>query len=67
LTVPAIVLTAKRAWALTEAAYARGFDSPRRRPYRRLTMRPLDWVLISATVVISVLLIASKRILFPFG
>jgi energy-coupling factor transporter transmembrane protein EcfT len=67
LTVPAIVLTAKRAWALTEAAYARGFDSPHRRPYRRLTMRRLDWVIMSATVAISVLLIASRGILFPLG
>ena len=28
LTVPAVVLTTRRAWAITEAAYARGFDSP---------------------------------------
>jgi energy-coupling factor transporter transmembrane protein EcfT len=38
LAVPAIVLTTKRAWAMTEAAYARGFDSPHRRPYQRLVV-----------------------------
>ena len=48
LTVPAIVLTTKRAWTLTEAAYARGFDSPRRRPYRKLALGRLDWLLLAA-------------------
>ena len=43
LTVPAIVLTTKRAWTMTEAAYARGFEAPHRRPYRQLTMRSADW------------------------
>jgi len=57
LTVPAIVLTTKRAWALTEAAYARGFDSPHRRPYRRLRMTRLDWILLTATAIIGILLI----------
>jgi energy-coupling factor transporter transmembrane protein EcfT len=47
LTVPAIVLTTRRAWAITEAACARGFDSPHRRPYRRLAMRGLDWGLVA--------------------
>jgi energy-coupling factor transporter transmembrane protein EcfT len=46
LGVPAIVMTAKRAWAMTEAAYARGFDSPHRRPYHRLAMGRLDWLLL---------------------
>jgi energy-coupling factor transport system permease protein len=45
MTVPAIVLTARRAWAMTEAACARGFDSPRRNVYRQLAMRPWDWAL----------------------
>jgi energy-coupling factor transport system permease protein len=45
LTVPAVVLTIKRAWAMTEAAYARGFDSPRRVPYCRLHTGRLDWAL----------------------
>ena len=43
--VPAIVLTVKRAWTFTEAAYTRGFDSPHRRPYRELVMRRIDWAL----------------------
>jgi energy-coupling factor transport system permease protein len=53
LAVPAIVMTTKRAWSITEAAYARGFDSPKRQPYRRLAMRPLDWILLGMAVVIS--------------
>lgn len=47
LTVPAIVLTTRRAWAMTEAAYARGFDAPQRRAYRTLSMRRTDWVLVA--------------------
>jgi energy-coupling factor transport system permease protein len=46
LTVPAVVLTAKRAWATTETAYARGFDSPRRRSYHKLTFTRKDWGLV---------------------
>ncbi len=46
LTVPAIVLTTRRAWSMTEAACARGFDSPHRRPYRQLSMRWTDWALL---------------------
>lgn len=57
LTVPAIVLTARRAWAITEAACARGFDSPHRRPYRELTMRGLDWALIVGIAVTIALLV----------
>jgi energy-coupling factor transport system permease protein len=58
LAVPAVVLTTKRAWAMTEAAYARGFDSPHRRPYRRLVMGWLDWALLAGTAgVILVLLL----------
>lgn len=45
LSVPAVVMTAHQAWSLTEAAYARGFDSPARRPYRRLHMNRTDWLL----------------------
>lgn len=51
LAVPAAVMTTHRAWAMTEAAYARGFDSPARRPYRRLRMRRLDWLLLAAAAV----------------
>jgi energy-coupling factor transport system permease protein len=60
LTVPAVVLTTKRAWAMTEAAYARGFDSPRRRPFRQLAMGFLDWVLLTGALVVSVGLIVWK-------
>jgi energy-coupling factor transporter transmembrane protein EcfT len=57
LAVPAVVLTTKRAWAMTEAAYARGFDSPHRRPYRRLTMGRLDWLLLVGAVASSAALL----------
>ena len=58
LTVPAITLTAKRAWALTEAAYARGFGSPHRRPYRRLVWTSLDgWLLAGSACIMAALLI----------
>jgi len=52
LTVPAIVLTTKRAWSVTEAAYARGFDSPKRIPYRQLAFRPADWTVLIGTILI---------------
>lgn len=57
LAVPAIVMTTKRAWAMTEAAYARGFDSPHRRPWRRLVMCRLDWLLLAITAAFSVALV----------
>jgi len=52
LTVPAVVLTTRRAWAITESAYARGFDSPRRQPYHVLALKFHDWamMLVSALV-----------------
>lgn len=58
LSVPAIVLATKRAWAVTEAAYARGFDSPHRRPYHRPVIRPADWLITlgAAMVVIALFL-----------
>jgi energy-coupling factor transport system permease protein len=56
LGVPAVVLTVKRAWMLTEAAYARGFDSPHRRPFRQLRMRPADWALLIVTLAVIVAL-----------
>jgi energy-coupling factor transporter transmembrane protein EcfT len=46
LTVPAIVLTTRRAWAITECAYARGFDSPKCVPYYTLKLRWPDWTMI---------------------
>jgi len=57
LAVPAIVLTTKRAWMMTEAAYARGFDSPHRRPYRQLAMHWLDGVLLAGTVAVAAALL----------
>jgi energy-coupling factor transport system permease protein len=58
LTVPAIVLATRRAWAITEAACARGFDAPHRRPYRQLAMRWLDWALIAGIAATITLLFA---------
>ncbi len=57
LTVPAVVLTVKRSWAMTEAAYARGFDSPKRRPYRRLALQTLDWILLVLAIGVSLTLL----------
>ena len=57
LAVPAIVMTTKRAWAMTESAYARGFDSPRRCPYRQLHMGRLDWILLIGTVAVAAALL----------
>jgi energy-coupling factor transporter transmembrane protein EcfT len=51
LTVPAVVLTTKRAWSITEAAYARGFDSPRRTSYRRLELSRTDFVAMAAALL----------------
>jgi energy-coupling factor transport system permease protein len=56
LTVPAIVMTTKRAWSITEAAYARGFDSPERRPARSLRMGALDWLYLAITLGVTTLL-----------
>lgn len=52
LTIPAIVLTTKRAWANTEAAYSRGFDSPKRSSYYILSFRWIDGVFTLITIVI---------------
>jgi energy-coupling factor transporter transmembrane protein EcfT len=60
LTVPAVVLTAKRAWGITEAAYARGFDSPHRRPYRQLALCRLDWLLLTGALVVAAILVFSR-------
>ena len=56
LTVPAIVLTTKRAWAITEAAYARGFDSPQRNSYHTLAFSRFDVFLMAGTIILVVLL-----------
>lgn len=56
LTVPAIVLTTKRAWAITEASYARGFDSPHRVSYHFLSFTRLDLLLMTGTLLLLILL-----------
>jgi energy-coupling factor transporter transmembrane protein EcfT len=45
LAVPAVVLTTRRAWSLTEAAHARGLDSPYKPPAPRFAFRTTDWAL----------------------
>jgi energy-coupling factor transporter transmembrane protein EcfT len=54
LTVPAVVLTTRRAWAITEAAYGRGFDAPHRRPFRTLTLHGRDWALMAAALAVAI-------------
>ena len=56
LTVPAIVLTTKRAWAITEAAYSRGFDSPHRSSYHSLELSWRDFVLMAGIMIVIILL-----------
>jgi len=58
LTVPAIVLTTRRAWAITECAYARGFDSPKRAPFYTLRLHWPDWaaMLIPLSLVLALYL-----------
>ena len=56
LTVPAIVLTTKRAWAITEASYARGFDSPHRVSYHTLAFTRLDFLLMIGMIILLILL-----------
>jgi energy-coupling factor transport system permease protein len=56
LTVPAIMLTTKRAWSITEAAYARGFDSPKRTSYYSLTFSRQDFFFMAGTVLVIVIL-----------
>ena len=60
LSVPAVVMTTKRAWAINEAAYARGFDSPHRRPYHRLTMGWQDWLLLAGAAAATVAILVWK-------
>jgi energy-coupling factor transporter transmembrane protein EcfT len=57
LTVPAIVLTTKRAWTVTEAAHARGFDAPHRKSYRTLSFTWFDGALALGTTIVLSLLI----------
>jgi energy-coupling factor transport system permease protein len=58
LSVPAIVMTTKRAWAMNEAAYARGFDSPHRRSYHQLVMGWLDWLLLAGALAVMAALLS---------
>jgi energy-coupling factor transporter transmembrane protein EcfT len=55
LTVPAVVLTTRRAWAITEAAYARGFDSPHRQPYQVLRLKFQDWAMMLSSLLAAVI------------
>jgi energy-coupling factor transport system permease protein len=54
LTVPVVVLASRQAWTMTEAAYARGFDAPTRRPFVRLRMGRLDGLLIAGTLLVGI-------------
>ena len=56
LTVPAIVLTTRRAWAITEAACARGFDAPHRKPYHVISLKWRDWLLMCGVLALLVIL-----------
>ncbi len=47
LVVPAVVLMAQRAWSITEAASARGLETPVQSPPRTLRLAWLDGILLS--------------------
>jgi energy-coupling factor transporter transmembrane protein EcfT len=61
LTVPSIVMTTKRAWTMTEAAYARGFNSPKRNPYKKLRMQLKDWIIIGIAICAGILLVIWRQ------
>ena len=50
LVVPAVVLATQRAWAVHEAAAARGFGAPGRRPLGAAALGPADWGLLLGVV-----------------
>jgi len=50
LAVPAVVLTTRRAWSLTEAAHARGFDSPYKPELPRLRLRWHELAIVVGTL-----------------
>ena len=54
LSVPAIVMTTRRAWVMTEAAYERGFDSPERQPYRNLEMKSIDYLFLVGISIVGI-------------
>jgi energy-coupling factor transporter transmembrane protein EcfT len=60
IMVPAVVLTTQRAWSITEAAAARGFESPGRRSSRRLRLSRVDHFLLTAAVGVAVCLLAYR-------
>ena len=62
LTVPAVVLTTKRAWSVTESAYARGFDAPHRRPYQPLKFTRRDWFLLAGVSAVAVAILWQSRL-----
>jgi energy-coupling factor transporter transmembrane protein EcfT len=62
LTVPAVVLTTKRAWSVTESAYARGFDAPHRRPYQPLKLNRRDGLLLAGTAVAAFIILWQARL-----
>jgi energy-coupling factor transport system permease protein len=60
LTVPAVVLTTRRAWSLTEAAHARGLGSPHRRPVRPLRLSASDVAVVAGAAVAIALLVSLR-------
>jgi biotin transport system permease protein len=62
LTVPVVVMTTKRAWAATEAAYARGFDSPHRKPYWQPKFTWLDGFVAALTLFFTTIIFLEPQI-----
>jgi energy-coupling factor transporter transmembrane protein EcfT len=67
LTVPAVVLTTKRAWSITEAAYARGFDSPHRRSYHKLHLSARDFLAMALALLTSAVFLFWSPIISEIG
>lgn len=59
--VPAFVLATQRAWAITEAAALRGFESPVRRTQPRGGFAALDLFFLAGTVLVVGVLFACRR------
>jgi len=57
LAVPAVVLTTRRAWSLTEAAHSRGFGSPHMGHPPRLPKSWSDWALLASALCVLLLLL----------
>jgi energy-coupling factor transporter transmembrane protein EcfT len=60
IVVPAVVLATQRAWSITEAAAARGFESPSRRSSRCLRFSRVDHLLLTAAVGVVACLLAYR-------